>query len=169
LSKARRNFEAVVREHQSMVFSIALRITGDRGVAEEVAQDVFFELYRRLERLESEDHVTSWLRRVAVHRSIDASRRAFRRHEASAETIDLATEPGSGDPLLARRLRHLVAQLPEHMRVVIVLRYQEDLMPAEIAEILKMPVATVKSNLQRGLSLLRGRTEGVLTDRHGRT
>ena len=59
-----------------MVFSLALRVTGENGAAEEVAQDAFLELYRAGgERLESEDHVRFWLRRVTVHRATDALRR----------------------------------------------------------------------------------------------
>jgi RNA polymerase sigma-70 factor (ECF subfamily) len=75
---------------------------------------------------------------------------------------DLAGESNTSDPLLAQHLQHLVACLPEKIRAVIVLRYQEDLMPEEIAQTLGMPVATVKSNLQRGLGILRRKTERVL-------
>jgi RNA polymerase sigma-70 factor (ECF subfamily) len=59
-------------------------------------------------------------------------------------------------------LQKLVARLPPQLRAVIVLRYQEDLTPGEISETLGMPVATVKSNLRRGLEILRRKTESVL-------
>ena len=62
-------FRRLVETHQRMVFSLALRVTGEHGTAEEVAQDAFLELYRAVERLESEDHVRFWLRRVTVHRA----------------------------------------------------------------------------------------------------
>jgi RNA polymerase sigma-70 factor (ECF subfamily) len=65
--------------------------------------------------------------------------------------------PGSSrqaDPLLGRLLRRLVAAMPEKSRLVLTLRFQEDLQPTEIAEILDMPVNTVKSQLQRSLMLL---------------
>jgi DNA-directed RNA polymerase specialized sigma24 family protein len=91
-------FRAVVEQHQRMVFSLALRVTGEYGTAEEVAQDVFLELFR------------------------------------------------SAD------------------RVAVVLRYQEDMMPDEIAAMLGQPVATVKSNLQRGLKLLRRKAEITMKD-----
>ena len=69
------DFERLVDEHQSMVFSLAWRMTGDRGLAEEVAQDVFLELDRHMERIESPEHAMFWLRRVAMSRSADALRR----------------------------------------------------------------------------------------------
>jgi RNA polymerase sigma-70 factor, ECF subfamily len=147
-----------------MVFSVALRITGNREAAEEVAQDVFLELHRSLNSVQSEEHALFWLRKVATHRAIDAGRRVARVPETVAEVEDLADERNAerSDPLLARRLQHLVSGLPENMRSVIVLRYQEDLMPEEISRTLGMPVATVKSNLQRGLEMLRRKTERVL-------
>jgi len=67
------------------------------------------------------------------------------------------------DLLLNERLRALVATLPDKPRMVMVMRYQEELMPEEIARILDMPVRTVKSHLQRSLAMLRqkiGRSMG---------
>ena len=61
----------------------------------------------------------------------------------------------SGDPLLQRTLQRLVAGLPEKWRMIVVLRYQEDLDPVEIAEVMKVPVGTVKSQLHRALAILR--------------
>lgn len=149
-----------------MVFSIARRIVHDPSLAEEVAQDVFFELYGQLPALASEEHVLHWLRRVTVHRSIDQARRRLRRpqdHAAHSFADPGVAEPADAlqpaDPLLADRLRHLVAALPIAPRTVIVLRYQEDLTPDEIAALLGMPIATVKSHLQRSLKLLRARAQ----------
>src|ERR1700689_4768935 len=78
-------FRRLIEAHQHMVFSMALRLTGDYATAEEVAQDVFLELHRSGERLSSEDHVRFWLRRTAKHRSIDAIRRRSNRPESGAE------------------------------------------------------------------------------------
>src|SRR5208282_3572985 len=71
----RPDFEQLVDEHQSMVYSLAVRMTGDRGLAEEIAQDVFLELDRHLGKIESAAHACFWLRRVAISRSADAMRR----------------------------------------------------------------------------------------------
>jgi RNA polymerase sigma-70 factor (ECF subfamily) len=68
----------------------------------------------------------------------------------------------AGDPLLSRQLQQLLASLPPLQRNVLALRYQEDLSPDEIAATLEMPVATVKSHLQRTLKLLRTKAERML-------
>ena len=148
-----------------MVFSIALRILGDRFLAEETAQDVFLELHAKLDELDSDDHVLNWLRRATVHRSIDRIRQRERRPEVvtdPGELPELAVEAAPGDPLLSRQIRQLVASLPETPRAVIVMRYQEDMTPDEIAAVLSMPVATVKSHLRRTLQLLREKMARVL-------
>jgi RNA polymerase sigma-70 factor (ECF subfamily) len=151
-------FRRLIETHQRMVFSVALRVTGDYGTAEEVAQDVFLELHRSGENLASEDHVRYWLRRVATHRAIDALRRRSVRPESGADEwieeqhVDEANESGAG---VQARLETLLSTLPESMRVVVVLRYQEEMQPEEIARLLGQSVAAVKSHLHRGLKLLR--------------
>lgn len=159
------DFESLVRRHQAMVFSIAYHFLQDRSAAEELAQDVFLQLHRHLEAMQSPDHVTFWLRRVTTHRCIDYSRR----RRFSFVRLDHVPEPAAdtraADPLLSRRLRAMVATLPAPARMAVVLRYQEDLTPEEIARVLDRPVATVKSQLQRALKTLRGRLQ-KMTVRH---
>jgi RNA polymerase sigma-70 factor, ECF subfamily len=66
-----------------------------------------------------------------------------------------AAPTSAGDVLLAEALRRLIGTLPEQPRMVMILRYQEDMDAAEIGEALEMPVGTVKSHIQRSLKLLR--------------
>jgi RNA polymerase sigma-70 factor, ECF subfamily len=158
----RADFETLVVEHQSMVFSLAWRMTGDRELAEELAQDTFLALDKSLHQIKSPEHAKFWLRQVTVHRASDA----LRRRRARAVDLDrdvwveleerhgLASDADS-DIALSARIEELLAALPEAQRTALVLRYQEDLTPEEIAATLKSPVATVKSQLQRGLKLLR--------------
>lgn len=149
-------FEAILRQHQSMVFSIAYHLVHDRARAEEIAQDVFLQLYRAMDSLDSPEHIVFWLRRVAVHRSIDYVRSNGARTEIPLEEApEPASEDADSDPMLSRRLQELVASLPEKARAVVVLRFQEELEPREIAATMKMPLATVKSHLQRSLAMLR--------------
>jgi RNA polymerase sigma-70 factor (ECF subfamily) len=150
------DFADLVREHQSMVFSVCWHFLHDRDQAEDVAQEVFLGLHRNLESIQSAAHAGHWLRKVAVQRAIDAGRRRSRRPQvALADVAEPAAETVVRDPMLGETLRRLIATLPEAPRMVMVLRYQEDLDPAEIGQVLEMPVATVKSHLQRSLALLR--------------
>ncbi len=151
------DFAGLVREHQAMVFSVACHYLHDRGLAEEVAQEVFLSLHRNLASIKSAAHALFWLRKVTAQRAIDEGRRRQRRPQVALEELaePAAAEQAPRDPMLGEVLRKLVASLPETPRMVMVLRYQEDLEPAEIAEVLGMPVATVKSHQQRSLALLR--------------
>ena len=156
-------FAELVREHQAMVFSIALRFLRDRAVAEELAQDVFLRLYRELPRLETPDHVKFWLRKVVVNRAMDYVRSVHRRREVALEEVSEPTLAAGGrDPLLETSVRKLVASLPNEARMVIVLRYQEEMEPHEIAELLGLPLATVKSRLRRSLVLLRAKAQRLM-------
>ncbi len=148
-----------------MVFSIAFHFLQDRSTAEELAQDVFLQLHRHLHSLDSHEHVTFWLRRVAAHRCIDHTRR----RKQPFRSLDSAPEPmieeRTNDPFLSRRLRALIASLSHKARLVVILRYQEDLTPDEIAAALGIPVATVKSQLQRSLAMLREKMVRVIGDK----
>jgi RNA polymerase sigma-70 factor (ECF subfamily) len=164
------DFEQLVDQHQSMVFSLALRMTADRGLAEEIAQDVFMELDRNLARIENPAHACFWLRRVAMNRSADAlRRRKVRGIDLWVEMEDVHGAPAAHtsedrtSPLSAR-LEQLLATLPEPQRAALVLRYQEELTPEEIASTLQAPLATVKSHLQRGLKLLRAKAQSHLKE-----
>lgn len=153
------DFEQLVDEHQSMVFSLALRMTGDRGLAEEITQDVLLALDQNMHKIESPLHALAWLRRVTMSRSADALRRKKVRAMDLWVEIDehhgaLVEETSSP---LGTRVEQLLSTLPESQRAALVLRYQEDLSPEEIAHTLESPLATVKSNLQRGLKLLRAK------------
>jgi len=170
LDRARRGdltaFRDLMRAHQARVFSVALRFTGQRTDAEELLQDVFLQLHGALAQIASEEHLRCWLLRAISHRCIDRLRQAGRRPRlVSIATLPAASEPQSSerdaDPMAAARLRRLLLDLSPDARAVVLLRFQEDLDPAEIATVLSMPVATVKSHLRRSLEWLRERLEGA--------
>jgi RNA polymerase sigma-70 factor, ECF subfamily len=152
-------FADIVRRHQSMVFSLALHALRNRTAAEDLAQEVFLELYRSLRRIESPAHVVAWLRRVTSHRCIDELRRRRRQTELPIDTVPELSDgeafPRCRELFLEGRLHQLIAGLPPRARMVIVLRYQEELEPSEIAEILHMPLNTVKSHVRRSIAVLR--------------
>ena len=149
-------FATIVREHQGMVFSLAYHFMHDRPLAEDMAQEVFLHLYQNLRSIQSPAHLKFWLRKVASHRCIDHIR-SQKPHVNIEEIPEPAGAASANDPLLEQRLRRLVASLPDRARMVIILRFTEELEYHEIAEVLEMPINTVKSNLQRALAVLRGK------------
>ncbi len=161
-------FGRLVREHQRMVYSIALRMLGETGVAEEVAQDVFLELHAALGRMEGEEHVRFWLRRVAMCRSMDALRRRSRGLEMVTEAWEderyAAAEANGSEERMAGRVEEMVMTLPASYRAAVVLRYGEEMSPEEMAAALGQPVATVKSDLRRGLEMLRKKAKVMLKE-----
>lgn len=152
-------FAELVREHQAMVYSLARNFVRDAAIAEDLAQEVFLHLFRNLAAIESPAHLKFWLRKVASHRCIDFSRKQKAQGARASISLDEAPEPVSifdmPDSMMKATIRRFVATLPEKPRLVVTLRYQEDLDPMEIAEVLEMPLNTVKSHLRRSLAILK--------------
>lgn len=139
-----------------MVFSLAYHFLRDQALAEELAQDVFLELHLHWKELRSDAHLRFWLRKVASRKCIDqARRRKFRSHLSLDQTPEPFTWMPALDPMLKHYIEQLVGSLQEAPRMIVILRFQEDLEPSEIAELLEMPLGTVKSHLQRSLAVLR--------------
>jgi RNA polymerase sigma-70 factor (ECF subfamily) len=160
LSRAQRGdrqaFACLVRTHQRAVYGLALRMLNRADLAEELAQDVFLKLFHALRDLTSAEHLRFWLRRVTANLAIDRLRQKV---PVTAQDFPADAEPAApgndADPLLQQTLRRLVAELAPQARAVILLRYQADLDPLDIAEVLEMPVNTVKSHLKRSLDFMR--------------
>ncbi len=164
--------EVWVRRYTSMVYSLALRMTGDAGWAEELTQDVFLELDRNRARMQGEEHIRRWLRQVVMHRAVDAMRRRNSREPGWREGRwmgledwrEAAPEYAGQSARQGARVERWLMKLPERQREAVLLRYQEAMTPEEMAAALRAPVATVKSHLQRGLRALRGLAEKEMSD-----
>jgi RNA polymerase sigma-70 factor (ECF subfamily) len=157
-------FEEIVKRHGGMAYGIALRFLGCRGLAEDVVQEAFVRLSENLGRVRSEAHLAPWLRRVTARLCIDELRRR-RKGPVPLESVpepasDAAPDAGPADFLQLERVRALVACLPAKARMALVLRYQEDMGPPEIARALGVPLFTVKSRLKRALAELRKKMGG---------
>jgi RNA polymerase sigma-70 factor (ECF subfamily) len=171
LERARRGdlaaFRELLRAHKARVFSLALRLLGQRADAEEVSQDVFLQLHGALSQVTSASHLKHWLLRTVSHRCIDRLRSAGSRPQlvlmdALPEGLEPAAPDERYDPLVAAQVHRLLLQLAPEARAVLLLRFQEDLDPADIATALAMPINTVKSHLRRSLDSLRA----LMGDQH---
>ena len=164
VGRARRGSDAALEElfrrHWPAAWRRAFAITGQRALADDVAQDAIVRALRHLDDLRDPDRFGAWLGRSVTHRALDALR-AERRLDAldaagplSVEWVESTGERGD--------LQRAVADLEPGRRTAVVMRYWLDLTPAEIAAALEVPVGTVHSRLARGLADLRGRlSEGV--------
>lgn len=158
-------FAAIVEKHQTMVYSVAYNFFQDRTLAQDIAQEAYLELYRNLARIETDFHLGNWLRQTVTRKCIDHKRRRKNRFHWPLEEI---REPGRSDvrrdPILAGALERKIAALPKKMRLVLILRFQEDLKLSEIADATGIPLNTVKTLLRRALKKLRSKVAGFETE-----
>jgi RNA polymerase sigma-70 factor (ECF subfamily) len=153
----------MVNEHQHRVFALSLALTGNRHDAEEVAQDTFLRAYRALVTY-SPDRIRelkqkAWLHRIALNVVRNRVRGVRPRLvELNGSEPDHTPGPEAGALLKADidALAVRVAALPARYRDAVVLRHVQELSYEEAADALGQPVGTVKSNVHRGLKLLRG-------------
>ena len=155
-------FGGIIDRHKAMVYSLVFHFFQSRGLAEDIAQDVYLELHKNLHRIVSDVHLSFWLRQATTRKCIDYSRRLKHRRYQPLESVnEPGVEAAPRDPLLAETLWTKVGALPDKMRMVIILRFQEDLKLTEISETLDMPVNTVKTTLRRGLARLREKSQAL--------
>jgi RNA polymerase sigma factor (sigma-70 family) len=158
-----------VREHQDEVYGVALRITGDREAALDVASSTFLKAYKAFDRYDQVRPLRHWLLRIATNEAISYVRkrgRELRRRVDVDEASTIADTTAAPDAeSVARedraRIRSAVTVLPELYRVVIVLRYFNELSVDEIAQVTGRPASTVGVQLLRGRALLRAALESA--------
>jgi RNA polymerase sigma-70 factor (ECF subfamily) len=161
-----RAFEALVRGYQHRVFGVGLRMLGNRAEAEEIAQETFLRAHRALGEFRGEARLGTWLYAIASRLCLDRLASGPRRHERS-DDLALAQAPAAGTDAagalerdeLQAALREAVAALPEERRIVVVLRDFEGLGYEEIAEVLGVPLNTVRTRLHRGRLDLKAKLE----------
>ena len=153
-------FERLVRRYQQPVIRLIARMTGNRVLAEELAQDTFVKAYRNLAAFDTTRRLSSWLFRIAHNTALDALRRS-RSPEISMDAIGRrrdgsSQEPAADqapDPLEQKALGHALeaslARLRPDFRSAVVLRYEEGLSFDEIGRILGVPEATARSHVHR--------------------
>ena len=159
---------ALYDRHQQRVFNVAMRVLGDWGAAQDVAQDVFMSLERRVRSFRSDASFVSWVYRITVNRAIDHRRREARRPAAKMGDTTPAMEtsglPGRSEvrPLdsdltredVERRVQEALLRLSPKLRAIAVLRYVEGLSYEQLAETLDCSMGTVKSRLNRAHAAL---------------
>ena len=159
-----RAFELLYDRHAGASFSLAYRMVGDRVTAEDISQEAFLSIWRSRLRYQPErGSVRTWVLGIVHHRAIDALRRnlVHERRRSSAEGIEERHEASERtDAEVARRedarhVRAALADLPDEQCRVIELAYFGGFSHSQIAEMLEMPIGTVKGRMRLGLDKLR--------------
>jgi RNA polymerase sigma-70 factor, ECF subfamily len=151
-------FETLTRRYEERVFRLLGRYVRDPIECQDLAQEVFTKVFRKLHTFQGDSQFFTWLYRIAVNAATDHTSRASHRRLRLVD--DDAVLEGAGDrdespdaPLLAaeraRITREIVASLPEKFRTILVLREFEDLSYTEIARVLGIQLGTVESRLFR--------------------
>lgn len=164
-----RAFEVLYDRHGGAAFSLAYRMVGTRAIAEDIVQEAFLSIWRSKVRYARErGSVRTWVLGIVHHRTIDALRRSLvhERRRASAEGIEERHESAELTDVEAvrreeaREVRAALSSLPGEQSRVIELAYYGGFTHTQIAEMLEMPVGTVKGRMRLGLEKMRRELTG---------
>lgn len=166
-------FADLIGRHADRIHRLLLRLCRDQGESEDLAQEVFLKVYRKLHTFQHDASFYTWLYRIAINTANDHLSRARRRHLRLVEDLgsldDGLRDPGDSgaaqpllDAELCRVTCEILATLPEKYRTILVLREYEDLSYTQISEVLACSIGTVESRLFRA----RQRFKAALERRH---
>ncbi|HEX5131315.1 MAG TPA: sigma-70 family RNA polymerase sigma factor [Candidatus Krumholzibacteria bacterium] len=150
LSGNQRAFEALVRKYEKPLYNVAFRMLRDRDDAMDVVQTVFVKAYEKLGSFDPKREFFSWIYRIAINESINASNRTKRMDEyESGVTAALppSQEARRHEEILSEEIERAIAVLKLDYRMVIVLKHFHDFSYQEMAEVLGIEEKTVKSRL----------------------
>jgi len=177
IARARRGeesaFAELLRRFRAPVFNLCLRMLKNRDDAEDVAQDVFIKVFGMLERYDDRYAFRSWVFKIAANQCIDFIRRnrvklqsldeplKFKGEEIERQFPDEAPNPEETVETreIGQLLLEITDQLPPHYRSMIVLRHQEQLSYEEIAEVLDLPLGTVKARIHRARAMMKDKLQ----------
>ncbi len=157
-------FEDLVRRYQNRIYTLSFRMTGDEVEAHDLTQETFLRCYSALRTFNPELHFAPWLYRIATNLCINFlnSSRMRRRGDSSEITLQVPDRGKAPESLyeekeLRQHLHLAILSLPPKYRIVIILRHVQDRTYDEIANILDLPLNTVRTHLFRAREILRRR------------
>src|SRR5580765_1127974 len=174
-----RGFDELVRRYRVRVYRLSTKILRHEDDAAEALQDAFMSAYRGLPNFKAESTFSTWLYRIATNASLMKYRRRREGHVSleQSQSVDGTAEPMQIPDWTQQPMKELlnretregmeegISRLPEELRTVFVLRDIEELSNAEVAEILNLSVAAVKSRLHRARIFLRDRLNRYFSDK----
>jgi RNA polymerase sigma-70 factor (ECF subfamily) len=173
LAKAgdQQSFGELVDRYQRFVWNVALRMTGDCDEAEDIAQEVFVTVWKKLPQFKGASAFSTWLYKITANRTLtfikNRATQGKRRDEMSMELISHADEQSTNPSLsienreAERMLTHLLERLDPERRMALILREIEGLSYSEIATATGAPIGTVRSRIARGRRELESSARGM--------
>jgi RNA polymerase sigma-70 factor (ECF subfamily) len=167
------SFNRLVLKWEKPIYNLTLRMLQDRDDAAETTQEVFCSAYKNIRRFRQDARFSTWLYRIAVNHCISRLRRRppgvhlsldDRGAEAPLKGWAPARESHEAEVLQAetqKRVRQALLNLPEDQRAVVELKFFQDLTFEQIADVVQVPLSTVKSRLYAGLAVLKSRLGGT--------
>lgn len=170
-----RAYALLVDRYKDRAFSLALRLVGRREEAEELVQDAFVNAYRSLGSFRGDARFATWLHRIVYNLCMTKiSRRRPRMNsideyysdgtEFDVKSNDRDPQAGVEQREMVRLIEEEISQLSEKLKTPILLFYLEEMKYEEIAELMGIPIGTVKTYLFRGRAILRERLKEKLRD-----
>ena len=177
-------FEQIVERHEAKVFNLALRFTRNQEDAEEVLQDVFSTVYRKIQSFQGKSAFSSWMYRITVNAAFMKLRKKKQRPAIGIDDLapsvwnnffnqeaQMSYVNRSDSASMTRELREVlgdaIKKLPEQYRAVFVLRDVDGLSNQEVSEILQLSIPAVKSRLHRSRLMLRKKLQRYWADYTG--
>ncbi len=184
VARDERAFNALVRAYQRRVFALVVRMLGDRAEAEDLAQEVFVQVFKAIGSFRGESKLSTWIYRIAINLGKNRTKYLRVRHageqdelEAVAERVPLGEARGANvapvarpdEMMVGKQVEHIVQQailqLEPSFRECLVLRDVEDLSYDEIGAITGLPEGTVKSRIHRARAQLKEIVEKALGEK----
>lgn len=160
-------FNQIMRNHEDRVFSVCLRIMGNREYALDATQETFLTAFRKADQFKGNSALGTWIYRIAVNTCYDQLRKHKRRKADPIpdhlDPTDYSAEEQVDSAALRPEIQQALAAIPEDFRAAVILSDIEGLGLPEVAEVLGVPVGTVKSRVFRGRRLLAGELKGTET------
>ena len=151
-------FHELVERYKDLVFALIARTVQDRSRAEDLAQDVFLRIHRGLPYFRGEARLSTWIYRIVANvcaqpaSSVPVS---VSLDDRTTRVTAGATDRRFGDIELRDRLEKAIARLPPHHRLIVAAHYLDGLRYEDLADALKLPLGTVKTQLHRAKQQLR--------------
>jgi RNA polymerase sigma-70 factor (ECF subfamily) len=181
-----RAFNELVRQFERRVFGLVFRMLGNREEAEDLAQEVFVQVFKAIDQFRGESKLSTWIYRIAINLCKNRNKYLQRRHahqqddiEALGDRAPMSSAKGTTSGSIARPddmlvglqvervVQDAIQQLEEDFREVLILRDVEDMSYEEIGEITGLPSGTVKSRIHRARERLREAIETKLGEKIG--